>query len=197
MSEKKKREPRSTSWVMMLYPESCNPNWYQILDDLHISFAHSPLHDKDVNADGEIKKAHYHVLLIFESLKSLDQLKEIGDKVGCAGNPQIALSVRGTVRYFVHKDNPEKYQYNESEIVTHGVNIKDLLQLSSSEAHYILSDILQFCRDNSIMDFNVLVDYALLHNTEWFDLLCERYTMFLTAYFKSKYNSSKSKDEGN
>ena len=195
MSEKKKREPRSTSWVFLIYPESCKPNWYQILDDYHISFAHSPLHDKDVNPDGEIKKSHYHVLLIFESLKSYDQVKEITSN--CGGTiPQIALSTRGTVRYFIHLDNPEKYQYNESDIVTHGVNIKDLLQLSTSEAHYILSDILSYCNENNIVDYSVLVDYSLMYNTEWFDLVCERYTLFLTSYFKSKFNF-KSKHEGN
>lgn len=34
----------------------------------------SPLHDKDVNGDGEIKKAILGILIMFESVKTYDQV---------------------------------------------------------------------------------------------------------------------------
>ena len=48
-----------------MYPESAPENWREILADLHIPVLISPLHDKDVTPDGEIKKAHYHVIIMY------------------------------------------------------------------------------------------------------------------------------------
>lgn len=57
MSEKKK-DGRTRNWTFVLYPDSAPDNWRQILDDKHIEWIESPLHDKDVNANGEPKKPH-------------------------------------------------------------------------------------------------------------------------------------------
>ena len=41
--------------------------------DLHIPVLISPLHDKDVTPDGEIKKAHYHVIIMYGGVKTAAQ----------------------------------------------------------------------------------------------------------------------------
>ena len=45
--------------------ESAPENWRDVLDRFHLQWACSPLHDRDVNATGEPKKAHWHILLSF------------------------------------------------------------------------------------------------------------------------------------
>ena len=72
----------------MFYPESAPENWRDILDDYHIPWVESPLHDKDVNPDGEIKKAHWHIGLFFSGKKSYGQILEITNKLNCPA-PQI------------------------------------------------------------------------------------------------------------
>ena len=50
----KKVDNRARNWSLVVYPESAPGR--DILDDYHIPWVESPLHDKDVNPDGEIKK---------------------------------------------------------------------------------------------------------------------------------------------
>ena len=116
-----KKDDRTRNWCFIVYPESAPENWEEILNNNHVKWAHSPVHDKDVNeldnetGEVEIKKAHYHVLFSFETLKSYKQVLEISKSVN-GTIPQQCASVVGAVRYFVHLDNPEKYQYNRNDI---------------------------------------------------------------------------------
>ena len=107
---------RHRSWTCVVYPgESLPENWKAILGDLMIPWAISPLHDEDVNADGEKKKAHRHLLLSFNTVKSYAQIEEITKRLG-APTPQPCRDTRGMVRYFLHMDNPEKAQYKRENI---------------------------------------------------------------------------------
>ena len=44
---------RTRSWTFIVYPDSAPENWRSILDEDHIQWIESPLHDKDLNADNE------------------------------------------------------------------------------------------------------------------------------------------------
>ena len=91
----------------MAYPESAPEGWRDVLDEQHIQWVESPLHDKDMNADGTPKKPHWHILLLFDGKKSYEQVKELTDKLH-ATIPQKCASAKGLVRYMAHLDNPEK-----------------------------------------------------------------------------------------
>ena len=54
---------KSRYWTFLIYPDSAPKNWYELLEELHLPTCVSPLHDRDVNPDGEIKKPHYHVMI--------------------------------------------------------------------------------------------------------------------------------------
>src|SRR5699024_2434671 len=126
---------RTRSWTFILYPESAPKNWKEILDELFIEWVESPLHDKDTNPDGTVKKAHWHILLMFPSVKSYDQVLEITQKLNALA-PQKAMSAKGVVRYMLHLDNPEKYQYKKADIKAHGgADLNELLKLSSASRY--------------------------------------------------------------
>ena len=60
----KSSDNRARIWAAVVYPDSAPENWRQLLDDLHIEWVESPLHDRDVNeTTGELKKAHWHIVL--------------------------------------------------------------------------------------------------------------------------------------
>ena len=52
MARKSKEDTRSRLWVFVAYPESLPENWLDIIADWHVPCCISPLHDKDINADG-------------------------------------------------------------------------------------------------------------------------------------------------
>ena len=102
---------KKRNWGGVVYPESAPEDWIEILKLKGITFAISPLHDKDINPTGEEKKEHYHIIMCFTGPTTDTTVNQIMKEL----NQPIAIpleSVRGYYRYFTHKDNPEKHQYN-------------------------------------------------------------------------------------
>lgn len=181
------KETRTRNWTCVLYPDSAPDNWRNILDDMHIEWVESPLHDKDINANGEVKKAHYHIIFMFGGVKTYEQVKEITDKLN-APIPQRCHNAKSMVRYMAHLDNPEKAQYSVSDIKAHGgVDLAEMLRPSSSERYTLIGDMLSFIRDNNIVEFQDLMDYALANEFEtWFPLLCDNSAFVVGQYIKSQ-----------
>ena len=184
---------RSSKWTFIAYPDSVPDNWQEILKSYHIPIAISPLHDKDLNPTGEEKKAHWHVLLEFSSLKSYMQVEEITKQVN-ASIPQIVHSPVGMIRYFIHKDNPEKHQYDWQDIIVYnGFDIDKYDSYTDSEIDSLISDITKFIDDNDIMEYADLIAYTRGIDNEyyhWYKVI-RRNTIFFCAYINSKRNKFK------
>ena len=181
------KESRTRNWMIVVYPDSAPSNWRDVLDELHIEWVESPLHEFDTNANGEVKKAHWHVLLMFGGVKTYEQVCECIVSLNCP-IPQRCHSAKGAVRYMAHLDNPEKHQYPVSEILSHGgVDLAELLRPSSSERYTIIRDMCDFIRENQITEFQDLMDYAMAERfDDWFPLLCDNSAYVVGQYIKSQ-----------
>ena len=102
---------KGRDWAFIVYPESAPKNWREILDETHMRWVESPLHDKDFNPDGTFKKPHWHVMLSADGPITLKAVEKIIEPLNVPA-PQKVGSGRGMIRYFIHLDNPEKYQYS-------------------------------------------------------------------------------------
>ena len=85
---------RTRNYATVVYPESAPPDWLAIAGELKIPCFISPLHDKDLNPTGEQKKPHHHVMIMFEGVKTREQVAEIFDQIGGVG-VEVIQSVRG------------------------------------------------------------------------------------------------------
>lgn len=194
MDGKKSRgHDRTRVWSVIVYPDSAPENWRDFLDDLHLQWVESPLHEFDVNPTGEIKKAHRHLNLVFDGPKSFEQVCDILEPLNCP-IPQRCHSLKGSVRYMAHLDNPEKYQYSISDIVCHGgLDLADLLKPSSSERYSFIAEMREYVKDNCITEFQDLFDYACLEKSDtWFPLLCDNSAYVLQLYIRSQRHRSSS-----
>lgn len=190
MADKKSStDNRTRTWTFVLYEDSSPNNWADILDEYHVEWVESPWHDKDLNADGQPKKKHKHILLMFPGKKSYDQIKEITDKLN-APIPQRCHNAKALVRYMAHLDNPEKAQYNVSDIKAHGgVDLADMLRPSASERYTVIRDMIYYVKKNHITEFQDLMDYAAVeHFDDWFPLLCDNSAYVVGQYIKSQRN---------
>ena len=180
------KETRTRNWTIVLYPESAPPNWRDILDEEHIPWIESPLHDKDLNANGEHKKAHWHILLLFEGKKSYKQVSELTDKLN-ATIPQRTASAKGLVRYMAHLDNPDKVQYDKSKIIGHGgADVAEYLKPTSSSRYQLIREMVEYIKDNEIVEMCELVEYAMSERFEdWFPLLCDNSAYIMDSVLKS------------
>ena len=106
---------KKRNWGAVVYPESAPEDWKEILKLKGLTLAVSPLHNNDINPDGTPKKPHYHIIICFPGPTTDTTVNQIMKEL----NQPIAIpleSVKGYYRYFTHKDNPDKYQYNDKEI---------------------------------------------------------------------------------
>lgn len=166
------KDNRYRNWVFVAYPESMPENWRDILTELNLTWCCSPLHDLDTNenAEGgvEKKKPHYHFILKFDGKKNFEQIKEITDLFN-APIPQKCSNIVGAVRYLIHRDNPEKAQYKETDIQEGGgFDYASYLKLSPAQEREILKEIFKHCRANGIDEISDLNDYILDEKEEWF-----------------------------
>lgn len=179
---------RTRNWSLIVYPDSAPANWKEIINSWHIAWAHSPLHDKDINDTSESeeeKKAHWHVVLLFDSVKSFDQVRELTSVLNCP-IPKQVNSLVGAVRYFLHLDDPNKYQYSRDEIGSYGnIDIDELLKPSQSAIKAQIRQIKKLCFENNIDEFCDADDFLDSEYPELFDTFM-LHSYYFSTYFKSR-----------
>lgn len=188
------KDSRTRTWGCIVYTDSAPENWRTLLDEHHIAWAESPLHCFDVNPDGEVKKAHWHIALSFEGKKSVDQVKDILKEVTTC-LPIPLNSLRGYVRYMAHMDNPEKYQYPVEQIIGHGgLDVEDLLRISASARYRIVGKICEYAAEHEILYFSDLAEYCARERPEdWYPVIVDMNTYFISNYIRDL--RAKRKDE--
>ncbi len=176
---------RARSYATVVYPESAPNNWQVILADIRVPCFISPLHDMDVNPDGEIKKPHFHVLIMYDNVKEITQAQELFDKIGGVGCEKV-VSLRGYARYLCHLDNPEKYQYNTEDVVAYGgADYMSTIGLSTDK-YKAIGEMIDYCAANNIYSYSMLLEWCRANRFDWFRVLCDNGTFVIKEYLKSK-----------
>lgn len=182
--EKGIADERTRVYATVIYPESAPKDWKEQLTQWHVAAIVSPLHDKDVNPDGTIKKPHHHIMFLFENKKSLEQIKPIFDSINAVGRENI-ISTRGYARYLCHLDNPEKAQYNTTDVLCFGGADYTALINSPSDDLKTLISVFDFIRRNQIRSLAHLIDYCVKYNSEWLMLITRDKAYIIDKYIKS------------
>lgn len=185
MSEQKKSKARTRNFATVVYPESAPSDWQDILTEQFVPAFVSPLHNADVNPTGEVKKPHYHVVIMFDGVKTLDQAKEIFEKIGGVGC-EIVQSIRGYSRYLCHLDNPEKAQYKQEDVRCFcGADYTSVIGLVLDK-YKAISEMIDFCKDNNVVSYSELLEYCRMERFDWFRVLCDNGTVVMKEYLKSR-----------
>lgn len=143
-SEYERKEGKNFQCV--LYPDSESYNCQLLLNRLSYFWDkfYYILHDSDTYTEldydvykeenkkepdwkiGDKKKKHYHVI---GSCNSNMTLGRASIKFGVESNMvERCKSLKGSIQYLIHKNNPEKYQYGIDEIITNDDNLEHYLR---------------------------------------------------------------------
>lgn len=201
-----KKSIKKRNWCFLIYPskeqlKALNSNydgsdgygsvpddWVDTLKKSGLKYAISPLHDKDLLEDssGKTKKPHYHIIVCYGNPTTFNNVKSLTDRLN-APIPQPLEQIRGYYRYLTHKDNADKYQYDEKDIITGGgFNILDYIELSRNEVLNIKKQLQGLIREKNFIEYAEFMDY-LMDN----DMLMEYDIASSNTYFFDKYISSK------
>lgn len=175
---------RHRNFATVLYPESAAENWVQILDETHIAALLSPLHDRDINPTGEPKKPHWHLLFLFDGVKTKEQVEAIIHKLGGVGC-EVVANIRGYARYLIHADNPEKAQYSAADVRAFaGADFDSITHLPTDDIRMI-QEMCAFIRVNQIRSFARFADICAESHPDWYRALVTRCSYFIKEYIKS------------
>lgn len=108
------KKERSRNWFVLLYPD--NPDHVKALEkipEVDYEFV-GVLHDSDKLDDGSPAKPHNHVLLKFKDAVWNTAIAEtLGIELRFL---QKSDNWKRSARYLVHKDHPEKFQYDKAAL---------------------------------------------------------------------------------
>lgn len=184
----KKANVKKRNWAFVLYPESAPVDWVEQLQKTGLQCAISPLHDKDVDPTGELKKPHYHIILCYEGPTSFNVVSSLCDSFN-QPIPQALEQIRGYYRYFTHKDNPEKYQYSEDDIKTvNGFNISNFVELTKTEINEVKDRLQKLIREQSFVEYFQFVDYLQDNQMKLEWEVASSNTYFFDRYITSRRN---------
>ena len=176
---------RTRNYATVVYPESAPANWLDILKEQFIPGFVSPLHDSDMNPGGESKKPHYHVLLTFEGVKTVEQAQAVFSLIGGVGC-EVVQSVRGYARYLCHLDNPEKAQYSPDCVVSLcGADYVSTIGLVTDK-YKAIREMILFCDEHQMYSYADLLLYCSEQRYDWFRVLCDNGTVVMKEYLKSR-----------
>lgn len=176
---------RTRNFATVVYPESAPANWQEILQEEFVPAFISPLHDKDINATGEPKKAHYHVMLMFDNVKTQEQAREVFEKIGGSGC-EIIKSTRAYARYLCHLDNPDKVQYSADDVVSlGGANYADVIG-DEIDRYKALGEMEEFCDKYNVVSFYLLSRYATKNRSDWAKILKSCGAIYMREFLQSR-----------
>lgn len=179
---------KKRNWAFVLYPESAPTDWKERLQLSGLMGAISPLHDKDLDPTGEPKKAHYHIILVYGSPTTYNNVKSFTDELN-QPIPQSLEQVRGYYRYFTHKDNPDKFQYSDTEIETfNGFDIGDFVEITKAEVKNIKKELIEIIRREQLVEYADFINYVFDNlSSDCFDV-ASSHTIFFNSYLTSARN---------
>lgn len=149
---------------------------------------------------GEIKKAHYHMLIDYGQPTTLNHIRNILNS--CLGKCRIRIlenpeDVIDCWDYPTHEDYPEdvKPHYDESErVVFGGFDITPLRVKHATSGGDDSFEVINIINQNCILELSDLVDYLFRRN-EYILLNCVlQKSFFFKSYLDSKRNKFKGRN---
>lgn len=180
MSNNQKNQKRALSWSALayaqnsisdsLYVEHSQDSLITMLSSNDIRGIVSPIHDSDIFEDGEHKgekkQAHFHLILMFNTLKSRAQVEQFCKRNFLKCGMPATGNLTPYVRYMAHLDDPDKAQYDVNDICSEGMNISTYLYRRDDSDETAIKTILFLINDcgGHIRSFPDLVNYCYTNN---------------------------------
>lgn len=203
-ADAKRKDWRARAWQVVVYPESAPDDWLEVLHSQGVPYDVSPLHDRDLLADGSgYKKPHHHVVLDFGagSTTSGDRAIEIFDMIGGVYPDPVknrkeflkqckVKKLLSAQRYLCHLDehDPGKHRYNIEEVIS---GFQDLpyseRTLKAMEKDELALAMVDYCIEKDINDFAEFVIKAKQEHPEWMhSVINERPGTFVNRFLNGK-----------
>lgn len=188
------RMTKARHFGFLLYPESIPENWQEQLESLGVSMAVSPLHDKDKNSDGTLKKPHYHVIYIARNPVTIESVrKKIKRKLGNSSVAHIEIidHIKGSYEYLTHESKDakakNKHVYDKKDILhINDFDIDRYVTLDESQKKELRNQLLDLVNHCGIVNMKELAafldwrgqDYGITNQRDVVDVIASNSNLF-------------------
>lgn len=138
-------------FAFILYTESIPKDWLIKLEMLDISMSVSPIHDKDKNTDGTLKKPHYHIMYVAKNPVTTEAVRNRIKRT--LGNDSISYveiidGMKNYYDYLTHESKDaiakKKQIYDKKNIVhINGFDIDRYVTLDDAQKNEILDLVVE------------------------------------------------------
>lgn len=184
------KQLKSRYWSIIAYPDSVPKDWIDILTSTGLQMSISPLHDHDLDPEGEngaLKKPHWHILACFDGPTTKNALEEIALRLGTHIVTPVN-SCRGMYRYHIHQDNPEKYQYDDKDrTFINGFLIENYSNLTSSEEIEMKRQIQKYIISENICEYSDLLIFLETEDLQAYGF-ATNHTFLFNTFIRSRVN---------
>ena len=159
-------------WVGILYPENMREDWKDEIDNIvQVPYAYC-VHDKDKDKEGNIRKAHVHLILAFPNTttynhalnvyKLLDDPNAKGSSINTC---EKIIGIRNKYNYLIHDSDAcrkqHKHLYDKSErICGNNFDIGSYEQLDVGTKLEIKRELVNLVQEKCILNFFDLTIYV-------------------------------------
>lgn len=189
-------------WVSVLYPENMVDNWERDIGDIvQLPYAYC-VHDADHNIDGEERKTHVHLILVWPNTTTynhaLKVFKLLGEKA--CNTCEAIVNIRHKYDYLIHDTDAAraagKYQYPpEARIEGNGFDIGAYEQVSAAEKQERLKELIGFIMANGYMTINDFTSAAIAQYPANYWEIIVGYNGTLERYCRGNYLKWKQQQE--
>ena len=148
------------NYELIIYDLDTLDTVQEYCDNLNINYAYA-FHNKDLNDDGTPKKDHIHFMIFLPFQKTITAVSKV------LGIPLTNINYIdnkvGAVRYLIHLDHKDKYQYDK-DIIVYNFNIDpyfNTLKDKSSKEGINVKQLIDFIKQNDYTSIEMLIDYAI------------------------------------
>lgn len=142
------------NYTLILYPEDVTHMYALTIIQEKYDYA-MILHDKDKLENGETKKEHYHVVIHFKNARSR---KATAKELGIEENYITGCDLKAQLRYLVHIDDKDKYQYEIDEVEgTLKKLFLDYIEVNRKNMSLEIKEIIKGIEENKIATIKELM----------------------------------------
>lgn len=179
--EAKRAGTRTRNWAFLVYPESAPEDWREILERNPVPCFVSPLHDQDTwsaydeqdnpeHKAGTPKKAHYHVMLMYSSVKTYEQVMELVGLLGGSTCTKIE-DVKAYARYLCHLGSKDKHVYTPDDVLQFGgADYFEVIEGTADKVQAI-AEMEDWCEQQGVVSYAALSSYARRERPDWYRVL--------------------------
>ena len=156
-------------WGCIFYPESQN-SW-QVIEEKARQYGYpiaiSPLHDKDIDENGNLKGAHRHAIIAFNNTTTEEHAERVLTDIFNGTKPILIGSPWSMYQYHTHENDSTKFRYSDSDRIflnSFDINNYHIVTESETLSKQIECDL--YVREVGILEYSDLV-YSLLDNGDF------------------------------